>query len=49
MVARGGHGAHPGHPQTVLEGSRNYGLRLVVAPESIVGFEEISDVSRSVQ
>ena len=29
MVARGGHGTHPGHPQTVLEGSRNYGLRLV--------------------
>jgi hypothetical protein len=22
MVARAGHGAHPGHPQTVLEGSR---------------------------
>jgi sugar/nucleoside kinase (ribokinase family) len=29
MVARAGHGAHPGHPQTVLEGSRTYGLRLV--------------------
>jgi hypothetical protein len=29
MVARGGHGAHPGHPQTALEGSRNYGLRLI--------------------
>jgi hypothetical protein len=29
MVARSGHGTHPGHPQTVLEGNRTYGLRLV--------------------
>ena len=51
MVARGGHGAHPGHPQTVLEGSRRYGSRLVAMrctrKAGFVVLEQRRDVPRS--